>query len=313
MTKNFKIAFFGTSDRSLPILESLNDHFNLILCITKTDSIVGRKKETRETQVKVWARENGVETLLVSNLGKQQEEVIEKLTKLDLDLVVVADFSFMVPQAVIDAPRHKTVNIHFSLLPKLRGASPIQHAILGGLRKTGITYYLMDADMDTGDILEQVPYKLTGRETTGELYNDMFKLAAAKLPQVIKKYAQGKIRPIPQDDSKSTYCYSKTNPRSTTINKKDARIDWGESAEAIERQVRAYTPWPISWTTIEELENNPTLSEELTLKNSVDRNLTVKILASQIKSGKLEIKRLRVAGKKEVDWDSFVNGYSVKS
>lgn len=307
-----KVAFFGTSDRSEPILESLNDNFELELCITKTDTKVGRKQKLKPTAVKVWAKKKGVDHLEIDSIKDSEEDIIKNLKDKKIELGVVADFSFMIPQSIIQTPAKGLINIHFSLLPKLRGASPVQHAIMQGLKETGITYYLMDQNMDTGDILHQIPYSLKGNETTGSLYRDLFKLAASALPQVIDEYLQGKTSPTPQDHDQATYTYSKTRPDATYIFKEDARINWREEPEVIERKIRAFHPWPVAWTTLGELENNQKLNSQIRLKSSSYPNLRVKILSAEPVNGKLKINTLQVEGKNEIDWMSFVNGYAVR-
>ena len=305
-----KIVFFGTSDRSLPILNSLKDNFNLFLCVTKSDTVVGRKKITRETEVKKWGAENNIEVITVDSLkGQDLEHLLETFAKHKPDIGVVADFSFMIPKSVIDAFNGNIINIHFSLLPKYRGASPVQHAIMNGDEFTGVTYYLLNEKMDEGDILSQFEYKIDSEITSGELYSILFKLSAEKLPQTINNFLKGNITPVKQDHSKATYTISKTDPKHTFIRKEDALIDWSESVEKIHREIRAYNPWPISWTYLEDLEKTDLLSEKIILKSSINKKLKVKIYSSNIKDGKLNINQLQVEGKNKTDWVSFVNGY----
>ena len=124
------VAFFGTSDRSINILNSLNENFDLVLCVTKNDTVVGRKKEIRETQVKTWTKKNNTPYLTISSAKKEKNNIIKTLKEHKVDIAVVADFSFIIPEEIINTPQYKMINIHFSLLPKYRGASPVQHAII---------------------------------------------------------------------------------------------------------------------------------------------------------------------------------------
>jgi len=305
-----KIAFFGTSDRSIPIIESLHNNFELGLCVTKSGTKVGRKQEIRETAVKTWAGEHEVNYLCIDSIKESEEEIIKSLKKHKVDLGIVTDFSFIIPKSIISTPSYGIMNVHFSLLPKLRGASPVQHAILQGLSETGITYYLMDEHMDTGEILHQIRYPLNQTETSGFLYDKLFAIAADNLPQVINDYAKGKIKPEPQNNREATYCYSKTHPRTTHVFKEDAKIDWHEDSTYIERKIRAFYPWPVAWTTLGELEKNDKLPGFIQLKTSAYPNLRVKITAADSANRKLKIKKLQVEGKNEIDWMSFVNGYA---
>ncbi|MFC1756315.1 methionyl-tRNA formyltransferase [Patescibacteria group bacterium] len=307
------VAFFGTSDKSLPILNTLKEGFNLSLCITKSDTKVGRKQELKESGVKTWAKENGVDFFCIDSVEDSQKEVIKELKKHNIEVGIVADFSFMIPIEIIETPKHGLINIHFSLLPKLRGASPVQHAILKGLDETGITYYLMNAKMDTGDILHQIKHKLDYTETTDVLYETLFSLASYNLAEVINDYVSGKTKPVEQDHKEATYCSSKTKPKTTYIFKEDAKINWSSDASIIERQIRAYYPWPIAWTTLGELENNLKLASQIELKPSTYKNYRVKILSAKQVNGQIMINNLQVEGKQEVDWMSFVNGYAVRT
>ena len=321
--QKIKVAFFGTSDRSLSILETLNSSFDLSLCITKKDSRVGRKQEVRETAVKKWAKNNKVDFVEIDSLKeKDLKRVLEHIKDSKVQFGVVADFSLMIPEELISYFEGKLINIHFSLLPKYRGASPVQFAILNGDETIGITYQLVHEKMDRGAILFQVGYKMTGKETSGELYKVLFEIAAQKLPQVLSDYANEIIEPQEQDEEQATYTFSPTKPRSTHIYKADAQIDWKSGAEKVYNQIRAYNPWPIAWCYLKDLEKAPCLNDgKIKLKPSVDKELKVKIYTAElvggnedttnIKSGKITllIRQLQVEGKKLVEWEDFKNGY----
>ena len=236
--ENMNVAFFGTSDRSISILETLKKHFNLTLCVTKSDAKAGRHLKLKETEVKRWAIKNRVKYLTIDNLNPETTaKVIEHILDSKITMGVMADFSFMIPETIINPPKYKIVNIHFSLLPKYRGASPVQAVILAGGDKTGITYYIMDKGMDTGDIIYQSEHALNQSETSGQLYKTLFEQAAVELPDVIDLYVQGKSHPAKQNHENASYTYSPTHPKNTFIFKEDAKIDWSQSDEKIERAV----------------------------------------------------------------------------
>jgi methionyl-tRNA formyltransferase len=308
--KKLKVIFFGTSDRSTPILEALKINFDLVLCITKKDKKVGRKHVLKETEVKKWAKLNNTDFIGINSLKNEDLElVIKKIEELKPDYGVVADFGFIIPKKVIDLMNGQIINVHFSLLPKYRGASPVQHAILNGDKITGITYYLLDEKMDTGNIIHQIEYIIDTEATSGQIYEILFKIASEKLPDVIKKLHSNELKPIPQDNNKATYTFSPSHPKSTYIFKEDARIDWNQNPNKIERAIRAYNPWPIAWTTLQDMENSNTLSEKIPLKDHVDRNLKIKIYNSHVEDGKLKVGELQVEGKNKLKWDEFRNGY----
>ncbi len=300
------IAFFGTSDRSIPILETLYQNHNLSLCVTKSDVKVGRHQTLKETGVKHWAIQKRVHLLTIDSINAETTRIIiEQILGSNTTIGVVADFSFILPLSVIDTPKHKIINIHFSLLPKYRGASPVQHAILNSDTKTGITYYVMDKGMDTGPIIHQIEYNLKMNETSGELYRALFEIAAKNLPKVIDEYISAAITPTAQNNASATYSYSKTHPKSTFIFKDDARIDWTQNGAQIERTVRAFDPWPVAWTTLAELGG----ALSLNLKESADKNMAVKIHKARLADGALVIDELQPAGKRRMSWKDFSNGY----
>lgn len=308
------VAFFGTSDRSIPILEALNTNFKLSLCVTKKDVKVGRNQECKETGVKVWAKANKVNFVEIDSLKDADlEKVTRALESEKVEYIIVADFSYIVPDQLLQKYENsRIINIHFSLLPKYRGASPVQFAILNGDENTGITFQLVHRRMDAGAILYQIVYKMAYNETSGELYDTLFKISAEKLPQILANYFSGKTTPLAQDEEKATYTYSKTHPTHTFIYKEDAQINWKNGTEVIERQIRAFNPWPISWTYLKELENNSTLSQKFKFKKHIDKELPVKIYETAVIERKLAIKTLQVAGKTKMTWKEFENGYMEK-
>jgi len=305
-----KLVFFGTSDRSVPILESLKSHFDIVLCVTKKDVVVGRKQIKKETGVKKWAEENNINFIEINSLkGVDLDKVISEINKVNPDYGIVADFSFIIPKEIIDLFDIRLINIHFSLLPKYRGSSPVQFAILNGDDTTGVTFHVVDEKMDNGCILFQSGYKTNGTETSGELYDTLFKIAADKLPEVLEKYSQGQITPLPQDKELATFTYSKSHPKSTFIFKEDALIEWGKKPEEIDRLIRAFNPWPIAWSYLKDMEKSKCLDSRFKLKKHINKDLKVKIHKALLKDGKLSIEDLQVEGKNKMKWKDFENGY----
>lgn len=315
------IAFFGTSDKSTPILDSLRnlrDH-SLALCITKPDALVGRKRQPKETGVKKWAKENNVNFIEVDNLkGDQLDIVIHSVEGLNIQLAVVADFSLFIPEKLISTFKYGMINVHFSLLPKLRGASPVQYAILNGDKKTGITFFLIEKSMDTGPILYQTEHELNGSETSGELNSTLFHIAAQNIEGVINRYLEGKTLPQSQNHEEASYCYSPSHPTSTFIYKEDAKINWKENPELIERKIRAFNPWPVAWTTLGELAKSNTKDlEGYKLRPDKNPDLIVKIYTAVYIVGShdnaLTPDVVQVEGSNKISCRDLVNGYFVKT
>jgi len=309
-----KVAFFGTSDRSIPILESLDNNFDLELCITKSDRKVGRKHTIKECGVKTWAKENNIGYIEISQFKETEtKEIIEELENKNVEYGIVADFSFMIPDKIIHWFNNKFINIHFSLLPKYRGASPVQFAILNGDEHSGISYHLTASALDSGSIIDQIKY-IMPQKPAEEIYKEMFKLASEHLSEVLKKYDKGILKLKPQNETEATYTYSPSHPKSTLIYKEDAEINWTKNIYEIERQVRAYNSWPIAWTTVEKLENNVKLcNPSMFLKDNLNKHTRLKIFSAKILDGKIEPQIVQLEGKNKMDWNSFVNGYSKAS
>jgi len=312
-----KVAFFGTSDRSIPILESLKKNFELVLCVTKDDVKVGRHQKLKEVFVKAWSKKNRVNYLTISSMNVgMTEKIILALKSQNVEIGIVADFSYIIPEVIINALKYKLVNIHFSLLPKYRGASPVQFAILNGDKSTGITFYIVDKGLDTGDIIFQKEFAIDESENSGELYKRLFNEAATELPRVINDYTNGIVKPKKQNGDEATYTYSKTKPKTTFILKKDALIDWKESVEKISRTIKAFNPWSIAWTNLKEFKNVRTKKLlnilEYTLRTEKDKDLKVKIYDSVLENGELKIMEIQVEGGKKMGWEDFLNGFFEK-
>ncbi len=305
--KNINVAFFGTSDKSLEILKTLHTNFSLKLTVTKEDTKVGRNHEIRETQVKKWIRDNGVECLTITNLkSPTDEQVLNKLVEQHVNYVIVADFSFMIPKILTSNPNFKMINIHFSLLPKYRGASPVQFAVLNGEKETGITYQILADKMDTGEIISQVPFPINTEDTTESLLPKMFQEAASELPNVLDDFNSGILTTKTQDETNATYTYSKTKPKSTLIYKDDAKIDWSKSDTEIYNMVRAFNPWPIAWTTIGELKGFVAKRDNL-------KAVRLKIYSGSLGAEIFKPNKVQVEGGNVIDWKDFVNGYVEKA
>jgi methionyl-tRNA formyltransferase len=307
-----KTCFFGTSDRSAPILDALKENSGLLFCVTKSDTKIGRHQELKETGVKKWCKNNKIEVLEISNFKTDtSRRLIEQISHSKVDYIFVADFSFIVPKDFIVEIENKIINIHFSLLPLYRGASPVQYALLNGDNMTGISFLFLTKDIDRGNILSQYEYNIPTNATSGELIENLFEYASNKLPEFLKKLENGELSPFPQNEAEATYTTSKTKPKSTMVYKDDAFINWEDDVNFIERQVRAYSPWPISWTYLKYLENNYKVSykKNTLLKEGKNGDLRVKIYGAEILSGKLSIKKIQVEGKKASNWDDFENGF----
>ncbi|MCR4612259.1 MAG: methionyl-tRNA formyltransferase [Lachnospiraceae bacterium] len=236
-----KIIFMGTPDFATFILDELNNAgHDIVLVITQPDKPRGRSGKLSPSPVKKWATEHEVPVYQPAKI--RDEESIEYLSKIDADIGVVAAFGQILPKKILDMPRFGCVNVHASLLPKYRGAAPIQWAILNGDKKTGVTIMQMGPGLDDGDILLSREVDLTGNETGGELFDTLAQLGAKSAVEALELIEGGKISPIKQDESLATHV--------GMINKSMGLIDWNKPAKEIERYVRGLNPWPTAYTSL---------------------------------------------------------------
>jgi methionyl-tRNA formyltransferase len=304
-TSLMKTAFLSTSHRTLELPKTLHKNSEVVFCVTKEDVKVGRHQKTKKNEIKVWADKHKLVCLQISGLEKNSaDQIIEHINTSKPDLILMADFAFIIPGEILEAAGERLVNVHFSLLPKYRGAAPGQFAILNGDDKTGITFQHVHKEVDQGNILHQVEYKLTHKETAGELYESLFELANAELPKFLEKYEKGDVTPLPQDENLATYTRSRTNPDNLRVEKEDAYVELTESPEAIERTVRAFTPWPIVWTHLKNFRDMG-----FKLKDREKESLRVKLHNVEVRGNVLKITELQVEGKNKIGWEEFENGY----
>lgn len=231
-----RIVFFGTPDFAVPSLEALIEAgYTPELVITNPDEPAGRKQIITPPPIKICAERHQIPVLQPIHLIHEMEKIP------DADLFIVVAFGTIIPQELINKPRLGTLNIHPSLLPHLRGPSPIQSAILSGDTETGATLMKIDELMDHGPIVSKNKFSLLERKwTSPELHDALANLGAHMLIDALPKWLAGTTTTTPQDDLRATYC--------KLIKKDHGRINWSRPAEDIERMTRAYTPWPSAWT-----------------------------------------------------------------
>lgn len=209
--------------------------------MTQPDRPSGRGRKLTASPVKRLAVEAGIEVLQPNTL--KDERTLQALAALEPDLLVTAAYGLLLPKRVLELPRLGCWNLHASLLPRWRGASPIQQAILAGDARTGITLMQMDTGMDTGDMLAKAETAIEPGETAGELHDRLAEMAADLLVKALRRHSSGALPdPTPQDATSATHA--------PLIRKSDAAIDWTLDADAIERRVRAYNPWPVAYAEV---------------------------------------------------------------
>ncbi len=300
-----KVLFMGTPEFSVPTLQALiaSPEYEVVAVATRADKPAGRGRKLRPSPVKALALEHGIPVFQPRSLRKDPDAVAA-LAATAPDVIVVAAYGLILPKSVLDVPRHGCINVHASLLPRWRGASPIAAAILAGDEVTGITIMLMDEGMDTGPILSQAEEPILSTDTTGSLSERLSHLGARLLMETLPRWIAGELSPAPQDDALATYA--------RMIKKAQGQIDWQKPAAVLEREVRAYQPWPGSFTTWRG-KNLKILEAGVVQKAAdgepgtvVETEAGVGVVTGE---GVLLLRRVQLAGKKPVDVDSFLRGH----
>ncbi|HRY52786.1 MAG TPA: methionyl-tRNA formyltransferase [Candidatus Portnoybacteria bacterium] len=297
-----KIIFLGTPEFALPILEKLiNSEYKPAAVFCAPDKPVGRQQTLTPPPVKVLAQKYGLLVYQPAN----KKELTEQIAELKPGLILSAAYGIIVPQEVLDAPKFSCLNIHPSLLPKYRGASPIQTAILNGDTESGTTIFKMDAKMDTGTIIAKETFPLSSQKlTTPELSKKLAELSAGLLLNILPDWLAGKIKPEVQNEALASY--------SRIIAKEDGQINWQKTAKEIEQQIRAFFPWPGSFSgqpKIKILEAEA--SEKKYNKQIGEVFLTeTNALAIQAGSGALIVKKLQAEGGKALLAEDFLRGHA---
>ena len=306
-----RIIFFGTPEFAEIILEKLIQDKNLeiLAVVCAPDKPVGRKQILTSPLVKILAKKNNIPVLQPEKLDNQ---FINKLKKINPDLNIIAAYGKILPLEILEIPKYKSINIHPSLLPKYRGASPIQTAILNGDSETGVSIMLMDEKMDHGTILSKIQFPISNTYNYKILSEKLANASAELLIKTIPEYIFGKIKPVEQDHNQATFC--------KIIKKSDGEINWRKSAQEIYNQYRAFAKWPGIYSEL--IIYNKKLIVKFIEINLTDKKSNNPVGEFFIENKKLyincgdnpqysrlEIKKLQPQGKKIMTADAFINGY----
>jgi methionyl-tRNA formyltransferase len=304
-----KTLFLGSNYEALETLKTLDEdpHFEIVGVITQPDKPVGRKQEIVPTDIKKYCLEKNIKVFYTNNDVKKYKNALDFSKP---DLTVCKSFGEIIPEFFLEYPKYGAINVHFSLLPKYRGAVPIQAAILNGDEETGISIIKMVGDLDGGPILAQYVEKILPNDTNGSLRKRLVEKTTAVLPNVLMQWVGGDITPKEQNESEATYCYKED------ISKEKAEMKFDEQTSIdIDRIVRALIPWPIAWMRVNGKKVkvfSVEISSEYDLK---PKEFLVKDgeLIIGCKEGAVKIKRVQMEGKKEMDVKEFLNGLNVAS
>jgi methionyl-tRNA formyltransferase len=241
MTTPLRIIFAGTPDFAASSLAALIDSEHQVIGVyTQPDRPAGRGRKLKASPVKSLALENDIPVYQPQRLKGEAEQA--ELASLNADLMVVVAYGLLLPLAVLEAPKYGCINVHASLLPRWRGAAPIHRSLLAGDAETGITIMQMDEGLDTGDMLFKNTCPILPDDTSGSLHDRLAILGASALINTLQLIQSNQLKPLKQNDADACYAHKLT--------KEEGVIDWSNSAETIDRQVRGLSPWPIAYTTL---------------------------------------------------------------
>lgn len=306
-----RIAFLGTGDIGLPSLEALlasADH-KVVAVITQPDKPVGRKQVLTPPQVKVRAVAAGVPVMQPERI----RHAVDALRELEAELFVVIAYGQLLPRTVLEIPARGCLNVHASLLPRHRGASPIQAAIREGDSLTGITIMWMDEGLDTGDMLLQQSIEINAQETGGSLHDRLATLAPEGLLKSLAQVAAGTAPHVKQDNALATH--------SRKLERSHGRLEWGRDAGYLERLIRAYTPWPGTGCLLPEAGTAPGLQLKIYRASVVPEAEACPVGGTVLESGErllvscgngvLELLEVQMEGRKRMSAREFLKGYEL--
>lgn len=299
--KNLKIIYMGTTEFSSAILKSLiNDGWNVIGLVCQADKPVGRKRELEYPATKKVALDNNIDVFQPLNIRVNNEWIKEK----NPDLIITCAYGQIVPQAVLDVPKYKCINVHGSLLPKLRGAAPIQYSILKDYKITGITIMEMVKRMDAGDMFAKAEINIENDDTSDSLFKKLETVASDLLIKMLPDYIEGKVKGIPQNEDEVTFAPS--------IKREEEIIDWNDTSRNIYNKIRAFNSVPGAYSILNDVSVKIWDSEEMNKKYNGENGEIVEVLKDKIvvkvSDGAIGIKELQVAGKKRMLARDFING-----
>lgn len=301
-----RIAFFGSPHLARACLEELHRSFEIPLVVTQPDREKGRGRKVSMTPVKSYAARKGLAVYQSRDLGAP---LVEALKNNGVTLIIVVAFGRILQEQVISYPKRGSLNLHASLLPKYRGPSPIEAAILAGERETGVTLQHMAAEMDRGELLDSKRVPIENCWTAEDLYSTISDISPPFLCRSVRDYLDGRLNAIPQNERHASYC--------SVINKENGLIDWHEDAERIRNKIRAYNLWPVAYTYLEggqlkifnahRVEAPPGIETGDAPGQVVSADKREGIIV-QTGSGYLSITDLQIENRRRMDYREFMNG-----
>lgn len=302
-----KIVFMGTPDFAVGTLEAIIEAgYEVLLVVTQPDKPKGRSGALQYTPVKECALAHGIEVFQPTKI--RLEENVAFLRKYEADIFVVAAFGQILPKSILDMPKYGCINVHASLLPKYRGAAPIQWAVINGDKVTGVTIQQMDIGVDTGDIIVTKELAISEEETGGGLFDKLAVVGAEACLEALEQIAKGTATRTPQNHDEATHV--------SMISKEFGNIDWNRSAAEIERLIRGLNPWPSAYTKLDGKTFKIWKAKVVSEENEYATGCIIRVgkgeMLVQTGNGVLSLLEVQLEGKKRMEVDAFLRGYQVE-
>lgn len=304
-----RVIFMGTPDFAVPVLEAIIQAGHTVIGVyTQPDKPKGRGKSMQYTPVKEKALEHQIPVYQPARV--REPEVIEEIRNLKPDIIIVVAFGQILPEELLAIPPYGCVNVHASLLPKYRGAAPIQRVIMDGEKESGVTTMYMAKGLDTGDMIEQLVVPIDAKETGGSYHDKLAEAGAGLCISTMEKIEAGTAPRIPQDDSKSCYAHM--------LQKSMGELDFEQPAEVLERLVRGLNPWPSAYTQLQGKNLKIYEADIVEIPENQQREpgkitaVDKKSFTIQCNPGGLRVTQLQLEGKKRMNTDAFLLGFTVE-
>lgn len=298
--KDLKVIFMGTPVFCVPILEELIKETNVLAVVTQPDKEVGRKREISFSPIKKVAIKNNIKVLQPVKIKEEYEDII----RLNPDIIITCAYGQIVPLAILNCPKYGCINVHASLLPKLRGGAPIHKAIINGYDKTGITIMYMDKGMDTGDMISKEEVKIEDNDTAESLHDKLSAISVPLLMKTLPSIINGTNKREKQNDADATYAYN--------VSREEEHVLFDKLSKDVYNQIRGLNSWPGAYAVLDG-KNIKLWSSSIT-NNKYDKtpgtiiNLDKNGLCVTTKDGSVLIKELQIPGKKKMNIKDFING-----
>jgi methionyl-tRNA formyltransferase len=304
--KNLKVIFMGTPEFSVNVLNSLICNTNVIAVVTKPDKLVGRKQVLTEAAVKKVAIENNIKILQPTKIKNEYQSILD----LNPDIIITCAYGQFLPKEILDYPKYGCINVHASLLPKLRGGAPIHKAIIDGYTTTGITIMYMGRKMDNGDIISQKSIEIEKTDNVGTLHDKLSLLGEELLLETLPGIISGQINRIVQNEEEVTFAYN--------ISRENEHLDFNKTKVKVFDQVRGLNPWPVSYAILDEEEikiYEVIIGEDIYIEKS--NGEIVKLykdgIGIKVSDGEIILKSIKPSGNRKMSVKDYLNGLKDKS